>query len=264
MRQIAVMLLVLVVAAPAAYAGPPLITDDAGTVEVGRLELELDGATGFDHDRDAGGTIDRSSTDTLLKVSTGLYRDLGLAVSLPYTASARVRQGDQLISNVDGFGDTLVELKYDVARLAGITFALKPALLAPTGRYGAGLSEGRWQFGSTLIATREFNDGAYALHANLGYWHHSYRTEEARAANRGDLWSGSLAGEARLLAGLTAVADVGLATTQDTSTSELSAYALTGLRYAVSDHLDLDAGIKVGLTKPVDDISLLYGLVIKF
>lgn len=263
MKRSVTMLLVLLAAAPA-YAGPPLITDDAGTVEVGKLELELDGACSFDRDRAGGVTTDGSSTDTLLKVSTGLSQDLGLSVSLPYTASARVEQNNRLVSSVDGLGDTLVELKYDFARLSGITFAVKPALLAPTGRYGAGLSEGRWQFGTTLIATREFHDGAYALHANLAYWHHGYRTEEVRAANRGDLWSGSLAAEARLFPGLTGVLDLGLATTQDKSASELSAYALTGLRYAVSEYLDLDAGIKLGLTEPEDDVSLLYGLVIKF
>jgi hypothetical protein len=63
---------------------------------------------------------------------------------------------------------------------------------------------------------------------------------------------------------LFAVAELGLATTADKSTAELSACATTGARYEINDFLDINAGIKLGLTKPEDDVSILYGLVLKF
>ena len=39
---------------------------------------------------------------------------------------------------------------------------------------------------------------------------------------------------------------------------------LTGARYEFDEHLDINAGIKLGLIEPEDDVSILYGLVLKF
>lgn len=247
-----------------ALAGPPLATDDAGTVDVGKVEIELNGSYVYDKETAGSITGKRNATDGEVKITTGLYKNLGISLAVPYTFSDRTREDGQLVGKSDGFGDMTLEVKYAFAELAGVSFAIKPSVILPTGKYSSGLSEGRWQFGGTLIATREFEDGTYALHANLGYEHHSYRTDEARETTRSNFWFGSIAGEAEVLKGLFAVADFGLATTADKATKNLTAYALTGLRYEINDHLDVNAGVKVGLTKPEDDLSLLYGLALKF
>lgn len=249
--------------AGSALAGPPLATDDAGTVEVGKFEIELNGA--YDYDRqNAGGSTTRTNTsDTELKLTTGLYKDLGISLAIPYTVNLRTNT-DGAVSDLDGFGDMSLQLKYVFAELGGVRLAVKPSLLIPTGSYRKGLSEGRWQFGGTLIATKEFADGAYALHANLSYEHHAYRTEELRSTTRSNLFSASLAGEAEVAKGLFAVADVGLATNPDRGSHELPVYALTGARYQINEHLDINAGIKFGLTRPETDITALYGVVFKF
>ena len=256
-------LLALSLIAPA-HAAPPLITDDAGTVEVGKLEIELNNSYSHDSEHEGGVKVRGEVFDSELKLTTGLYKDLGVALAVPYVFSDRTKEDGNLVDDVEGFGDMTLEVKYRFLELAGIDFTLKPYVLIPTGRYNVGLSEGSWQPGVTLIATREFDDGNYALHANLGYEHHHYRTDDMRATNRNNLWSGSLAGEATLLPGLIGVADFGLATTQDKGTDTLTSYALTGVRYEVNEHLDLDAGIKFGLTKPEDDLAVLYGIVLKF
>lgn len=157
-----------------------------------------------------------------------------------------------------------VELKYAFAELAGISFAVKPSIIMPTGKYSAGLSEGRWQFGTTLIATKELEDGKYALHANQGYEHHDYRTEEVKKSTRSDLWSGSIAGEAEVAKGLIVVVDLDLATNTDKASNEFPVYILAGARYEINDHLDINFGFKLGLTKPEDDLAALYGIVLKF
>ncbi len=249
--------------AGSALAGPPLATDDAGTVDVGKVEIELNGSYTHDKEKVDGITTKNSSSDGEVKITTGLYKDLGISLAIPYTFNAR-EDVDGEISNTDGFGDMTLELKYAFAELGGVNFAIKPSVILPTGKYSNGMSEGRWQFGGTLIATKEFEDGKYALHANLGYEHHSYRTDEARETTRSDFWSGSIAGEAEVMKGLFVVADFGLATAADKATNDLAAYALTGARYEINDYLDVNAGIKVGLTKPEDDLSVLYGLVLKF
>lgn len=250
--------------APAAIAAPPLITDDAGTVEMGKVEIESNNSYARDSERENGVRVRRELFDGELKVSTGLYKDLAIDLVAPFTFGERTRENGELAGHVSGLGDMTLELKYRFLELAGINLTIKPYVLIPTGKYRVELSEGRWQPGVALIATREFDDGRYALHANVGYEHHWYRTGEDRAENRGNLWSGSLAGEVRLFKGFTAVADFGLSTTQDKTTATLTSYALAGARYEVNEHLDVDAGVKVGLTRPEDDLAILYGFVLKF
>jgi len=250
--------------AGSALAGPPLATDDAATVDVGKIEVELNGSYTEDRETAFGVTTKCRTADAEVKVTTGLSKNLGISLALPYNINERIKQDDKLVGKSDGFGDMTVELKYGFAELAGISFAIKPTAIIPTGKYSAGLSEGRWQIGGALIATKEFEVGKYALHANLGYEHHSYRTDEISDATRSNLWSGSIAGEVVVAKGLTAGVDFGVATTADRSTSQLSACVLGGARYEINDHLDINAGVKLGLTKAEDDISGLYGLTLKF
>ena len=264
LRTTIICLSLALLTAGSAFAGPPLITDDTGTVEVGKVEIELNGSSPYDKEITAGVTTKNNTLDTEMKVTTGLYKNLGISLAIPYTVSARVMEDGQLASKADGFGDMTLEIKYAFAELAGISFAVKPSILMPTGKYSAGLSEGRWQFGTTLIATREFEDGKYALHANLGYERHDYRTREIRESTRSDIWSGSIAGEAEVAKGLIVVADFGLATNPDKGSNDLPVYALTGVRYEISDFMDINAGVKFGLTKPEDDVTALYGIVLKF
>jgi len=157
-----------------------------------------------------------------------------------------------------------LEVKFAFAELAGINIAIKPSIIFPTGKYSNGLSEGRWQFGSTLIASKEFAEGDYAIHANLGYEHHDYRSSDLREANRNELWSGSVAGEIKLCKGLTGVLDFGLSTNPGRRSNTPPVYALAGVRYEISEHLDINTGVKTGLTGPEDDLSLRYGLTLKF
>lgn len=250
--------------AGSALAGPPLATDDAGTVAVGKLEIELNGSYSADSETAFGVTTRCNRSAAELKVATGLYKHLGISVALPYNINERVREDDRLVGRSDGLGDMTLEIKYALAELAGISLAIKPAVIIPTGKYSAGLSEGRWQFGGTLIATREFEDGRYALHANLGYQRHNYRTAELEESSRSDIWSGSIAGEMEMAKSLFVGADFGLATTTGKSTRQLSACILTGARYEINNHLDINAGVKIGLTRPEDDLTALYGIVLKF
>ncbi len=249
------------ITATAAQAGPPLTTDDAGTVDVGKVEVELNGS--YTHDREtADGSITKTTTtDAEIKITTGIYKNLGVSLAIPYTFESR-EDVDGVDDTINGAGDMVLELKYGFGEWAGIQFAVKPTLILPTGKYCSGLSEGRWQPGVTLIATKEFKEGNYLLHANAGYEHHGYRVDPS--LYRENIWSGSIAGEAKLMNGLAGVLDFRLATNPDKASRNLPVYALTGARYEISDYLDIDAGIKFGLTKPEDDITVLYGLVLKF
>lgn len=243
-----------------ALAGPPLITDDAGTVDAGKVESELNGSYSEDSEAQHGISAKSTSTDAEVKISIGLARGLGISIAVPYTISAREKIDGVLAGNTDGFGDLAVELKYAFAEVAGINLAIKPGLALPTGK--TGLSDEHLQYTAVLIASREFDNGTYALHANLVYEYHSYLSTDV--AGRRNLWSGSVAGEAKLIKGLTGILDFGLAANPDKGSGTPLVYGLTGARYEVSEHLDVNAGIKVGLTKPEDDLAILYGMVLKF
>lgn len=264
LRTTTIALSLSMIIAGSALAGAPLATDDAGTMEVGKLEIELNGSYSDDSETDFGVTTRCKRSASELKVTTGLYRNLGISVALPYNINERIREDDRLVGRRDGLGDMTLEIKYTLAELAGFSFAIKPIVIIPTGKYSAGFSEGRWQFGGTMIASREFENGSYALHANLGYQHHDYRTAELRESTRSDIWSGSIAGEMKVAKGLFAGAELGLAGTADKSTAQLSSCALTGMRYEISDYLDVHAGVKLGLTRPEDDLTAIYGIVLKY
>ncbi|NJD92416.1 MAG: transporter [Geobacter sp.] len=246
--------------AGSALAGPPLVTDDAGTVDVGKVEIELNGSHTEDKAARHGITAKNSATDGEMKISTGLARGFGLSIGVPYTITAREKNNGVVVGDNDGFGDFSVELKYVFAEVDGVNLAIKPGVTLPTGK--TGLSDEHLQYSTTMIATREFCEGTCALHANLGYEYHSYQS--SAVAGRRNLWSGSVAGELKLTKGLTGVLDFGLATNPDNGSSTPPVYGLTGARYEVNDRLDINAGIKVGLTSPEADLSVLYGLVLKF
>jgi len=244
-------------------AGPPLATDDAGTTSVGSVEIELNGAYGYDKQAVSGNTTTTNKNDLEVKISTGLSPKLSASLAIPYTFQLRSNT-DNSVSSVDGFGDMKCSFKYAVTELSGIKFAVKPWFTMPTGVYSKGLSEGRWQTGGLLIATKEIADGKYALHTNIGYEYHRYRTDEAKAVTRNNRWSASVAGEATIVKGLVIVTDVGIATNPLKNTDTMPVYGLAGIRYEINNNLDINAGIKCGLTKPETDVTALYGLILKF
>lgn len=256
LRTIIVSLSLVLLTAASVLAAHPLVTDDAGTIDAGSVEIGINGS----HTRDREASTKKTATDAELSVGTGLCRNFSVSLTVPYLIGERVKEYGVLSGKTEGFGDMTVELKYVFASLSGVNLAIKPAVIIPTGK--SDLTENHWQYGATLIASKELEDGKYALHANLGYEHHTYDNDVAGL--RGNLWSGSVAGEMELVKGLFAVADFGLATNPDEGASTLPAHALTGIRYEVNSHFEVSAGIKLGLTRPEDDFSALYGLVLKF
>jgi len=254
----------IVFSAGTAFAGHPLITDDAGVVEVKHVEVELNGA--YNHDRDTSGGVTRrtESTEGEVKITTGVYKDVHIALTLPYTFNSWGSEDNRISERNSGFGDLTAEIKYKFLELHGFEFTAKPYLIMPTGKYSAGLSDGRWGFGGALISTKEFAEGKYAVHANVVYEYHDYKDPAVRHETRSDLWRGSVAGEAEVLKGLKAMVDFGVGTATDRAINDVASYALVGTSYEVCKNFELNAGIKFGLTKAEDDLSVLWGATIKF
>ncbi|MBV5341126.1 MAG: transporter [Deltaproteobacteria bacterium] len=256
LRTTIVSLSFTILTAASALAGAPLSTDDARTIDVGAVEIGI--GSSYTYDKEA--SVKTTTSDAELSIGTGLYKNLSINMAIPYLISERVKEDGVLAGEADGLGDMTIELKYAFAELAGVNLAIKPAVIIPTGK--SDLTENHWQYGATLIATKELEEGKYALHANLGYEHYSYDANVT--GTRSNLWSGSVAGEMEVTKGLFAVADLGLATNPDEDADDLPVYALTGARYEINDNFEVNAGVKFGLTTPEDDLSVLYGLLMKF
>lgn len=242
-----------------ALAGPPLGTDDTGTVEPGHAEVEVGFNYGYDKETDGGSTVKSNVFDAGVKVTTGIVKNLGISLAVPYTFNERVKVDGVLDSDWDGFGDMTLEVKYAFAELGGVSLAIKPVIDLPVGKD----TDGKLHAGASLIASTEFQEGAYALHANVNYMHHEFSKAD-RAGARTDLWSASIGGEAEVVKGLVAVADFALAANGEKGNDKMLSSALVGARYEVSEMLDVFTGVKMGLTNIETDLGVTGGFFLKF
>lgn len=247
----------LLFTASAAYAAHPLITDDAGTVGKGGVQIEINAEIAYDKEKLDDSTTQKSeAAEAALTVTYGLTETLDFVVAAPYQRLS-AHQNDELAAREKGISDMSLDLKWRFFEKDGWGLALKPGITLPTGNEEKGLGGGRTTYRLFFITTREFEP--WALHLNLGYVRN-----ENNGGDRSDLWHASLAGEVELVKDLKAVANLGIETNPTTGSGTHPAFALGGLIYDLSEKISLDAGVKLGLTKPEADVSYLAGVTIKF
>jgi hypothetical protein len=63
---------------------------------------------------------------------------------------------------------------------------------------------------------------------------------------------------------LKAVANIGVESNSDNTSNTSPAFILGGLIYSIADNVDVDFGVKSGLTRPETDISYLAGITWRF
>jgi hypothetical protein len=254
--SLAVALLALALPATA-RAAHPLITDDAGTAGRGNFLVEINSE--FARDDEAG--TEETGGELALSLTAGLGDNLDLVLGLPY-AWSKVREGGAVTSEEDGVSDASVEVKWRFLENDGLALALKPGITLPTGDDEKGLGTGRVCYSLFFIATREFE--GWALHANLGYGRNEFSLAEDDEASRHDIWHASVAAEAALTEDLTAVANLGIETNEDRASNAHPAFALAGIIYSLSENVDIDLGMKAGLTGAETDLAVLAGTAISF
>lgn len=241
-----------------------LNSDSADPVSTGHAEFELNGVYTVDKAQRSGVTAKCHSTDGDLTVTAGLTKGADIAVVLPYTVTSREKIGGSLARRSDGLNDLSINLKFRFLEMNGLKLAIRPGLLLPTGKSSEGLSDGRIGLATALLATRAFADGTLLLHVNGGYQRHNYRSAAVRETNRADIFTGSIAIEHAIAAGLTLAADVGLASASDKLHTTAPVYGLVGATYAIAENIDVYLGVKGGLTRTEDDFTALFGMNLKF
>ncbi len=243
------------------YAAHPLITDDTGTQGKGNFQIELNSE--FTTDKETADDITTKETggEVASILSYGLTDDIDVVLGVPYVWAKTEIDGD-VDSNEDGISDISIELKWRLHEKAGLGFALKPAVILPTGDEEKGLGNGKASYGLMFITTKEIEP--WAFHLNLGYMHNEYKLEEDRDANRKGIWHASLATQAEVLKDLTAVVNIGVETNPDKKSNTHPAFLIGGIIYSITENLDIDAGVKAGLNKPETDLTFLAGMAVRF
>ncbi|NLI29382.1 MAG: transporter [Nitrospiraceae bacterium] len=257
MRRILFFLGMVVLTATSAYAGHPLITDDAATQGKGKGQIEIGSQYSTDKQPAEEGFGSKTRTGQVTATFTyGPIDGLDIVVGVPYQWSRTYLDG-QFDSRAVGFGDLSFDLKWRFYEKDGWGFALKPGVTLPTGNSGKGLGTGRTTYHLYGIVTKEMEP--WAFHLNLGYIRNENKTGQEK-----NIWHASVAAEVEVIKSLKAVADVVVEENTTKGSNTPVTYALGGLVYAITDKLSIDGGVKFGLTKPSADVTYLLGVTYRF
>lgn len=263
LKKLSSVVLVVLLYAGASYAGPPLITDEAETLDKGEAEIELTAEFSVDKDYVDEVKIEEQESEVQAKVIYGIVDNLELELEVPYLWVKEKEDGAETF-NESGMGDVGLELKWRFYNEDDLSFALKPAVAFPTGDSDKELGTGNVSYGLSFLTSKEFDSAHLAFHLNVGIMHYDYKNEEEKAEKRPDIWNASLAAEKGIVKGLKVVVDLGTETNSDRNSNTNPAYALGGLVYSVLENLEVGLGAKFGLNDATPDYAIIAGAVYAF
>lgn len=240
-----------------AFAGHPLVTDDTGTQDKGKGQVEVGFSYFFDKDKvDELTTVKSKGGDVGVGVTIGLLDTLDVVLGLPY-AWYSVKENDVRIDRADGISDITFDIKWRFFKKDSWSLALKPGVSIPSGDEDKGLGAGRAGYRFFLVGTKEFEP--FAVHVNAGYIRNENIFEE-----RKDIWHASVACEVEVIKDLKLMANIGTERNPDPASENHPAFALAGISHDISEKITLDAGVKYGFTAPETDWAYLAGLTMRF
>lgn len=240
------------------YAAHPLITDDTDTQGKGKYQFEFIGEYG--HNKENGVTTDTLVFPTVPVLSYGMADTVDLVLGISYQ---RIETKQDVVKTTEeGISDASVQLKWRFYEKDGLSFAAKPGVTLPTGDENKGLGNGKLSYSMFFIATKEVQP--WACHLNLGYMLNEFNLRANEDANRKDIWHASLASEVKIVKDLKVVTNIGVERNPNKTSNTNPAFLLGGFIYSITENVDVDFGVKGGLTKPETDISYLAGITWRF
>ncbi len=236
-------------------------TESAYTVDAGHFQVEMDLAT-YTHDRDRSGGGDlRTEAWSVapINLKAGLCHDVDLQLILE--PHQRVRTHDRVAGTVvhqSGFGDITVRLKKNFWGNDGgrTALAMMPYVKLPTNEDGLGNNavEGGVTFPFAVELPAGWSLGAMTevdlLRNDTGSGRHAAFVNTVTLGH--DL-IGKLAGYVEFYSEVRAQRGVPWVGTVD-----------LGLTYGLTENLQLDAGINLGVTRSADDFNPFLGLSWRF
>jgi len=237
-----------------AWATHPLVTDDAGTQGQGHFQLEVNGQ--YDHDKDNG--ITNTGGQTAATVTYGITDVIDVAVGVPYLW-INEKSDDRLInSSENGVSDATLDVKLRFYERDGLSIAVKPGLSLPTGDDDKSLGTGKLGYHLYMIGTQEV--GSWTFLANLGY----IRNETNVDTDEKNIWHVSIATICALDDHWKIAANAVAERNTDKDGDNDPVSALAGVIYSPTKDIDLDFGIKRGVTSSETDWLLLAGMTFRF
>jgi len=238
------------------FAAHPLISDDAGTLGKGAVQVEFNGEIGSDNSTVAGSTTKTESSKVSTTIGYGLQDklDISFGITRPW-GSLDV---DGIKSNDPGSVDFSFGAKWQVYEKDGFSIALKPsfgysyAVNVPANDYTT-------SYGAAVVLSKELEP--FAFHCNVGY---SYNDYNLAGTGRNSIWNFSAAALYEARKNMKLVADIGASSNSDRSVTEMPVFGLLGAIYALNKTIDFSVGGKVGLTDPETDVTGLFGITLKF
>lgn len=258
-----IVLAAVIASSPAAAADrEPICADRPGigtgtcTVPAGVVQLET-GFFDWARDHSDGAKLDElviGETAVKLGISGRLHVEVGAA---PY-ARVRVRDGQER-QTVSGFGDSWAAAKYRLTgETAPVRLALYPFVKIPTAR--PSLGNGKVEGG--LIVPIEFDLQGSAVSVTL--------SPELGLVADGD-GSGRHVALGQVIglgmpfsARLSGSAEIGVTWDFEPSGTVREYVAAASLAYLVSDDVQVDAGVNIGLNGPAADTQLYSGVALRF
>lgn len=246
------MLVTLLFTASFAYAMHPLITDDAGTSGQGKGSFELN--LEYASDKVADETATAYGAEGTF--TYGVIENGDIVLTVPY-GSFKLESGG-VSETVSGLTDVAIDFKYKFFEKEGLSLAVRPGLTLPTGDFDKGLGSGKPTYGLFLIATKELKP--FAVSANIGYWRNEVKDADATTT-----WHASLAAVYEASEHLSIVGNIGVDNTpENDSDNKNDAFILGGVVYNINEDIDVNIGLKLGLTEAADDYAILPGLTFGF
>ena len=251
MKKILLPLIAVCCMAPAAVFAAqqhPLLTDMAQTVEEKKLEAE----TALEYSSDKQGGVETSIFKFEETITAGIVPKVDAFIKIPYS-----REKADPGSTESGFNDFTIGAKWNFMNVDKTALAIKPYLTLPVGDEKKGLGAGKTGYGANLIASLEL-DKQLAVDANVGYFHQAVEFGDAF-----NVLSGSVAGKFQATKELKAVAEVVVAKA-DADGAKAQAILTVGAIYEVEKNIDIDGGLRLGLTKETEDYAIVAGVTFKF
>lgn len=238
----------------ATLAGHPLSSDDTGTQGRGNFQLELNGQ--YDHDKEDSVTTTGGQVASAL--SYGIAESLDIVIGTPYLWNKEESDDQSVDSSENGISDTSLDIKFRFYEEDGLSFAVKPGLSFPTGDDDKGLGAGKMGYHLYLIGMKE--SGPWSFLANLGY----IRNETDSESSEKNIWHASVAAIYTLNDQWKVAADLVAERNSDKDNKNDPVSSILGVIYSPTKDIDLDCGVKTGLTSSETDWSLLAGVTFRF
>jgi len=236
-------------------------TESAYTVDAGHFQFEMDLATyTSDRDKSGGGdTRTRAWAIAPVNLKLGLTNNVDLQVILDNYSQVRVEdRAAGTVERMSGFGDITARLKVNLWGNDGgkTALAVMPFLKFPTNQDGLGNNavEGGVIFPLALELPHGWGLGAQAeidvlRNADSRGYHASFLS----TISIGHDIVGNLAGYVEFFNEVSTQLDTPWVATVD-----------IGFTYAVTDDIQLDAGINIGVTRSAPDLNPFVGISWRF